>query len=49
MRYTTGAGGLVGLGVELVRSRTFGLELNAAFMGGGESGALAVGMGAAFY
>jgi len=49
MRYTAGAGGMIGLGVEFVRSKTFGFELNAAFMKGGESGALAVGMGVAFY
>src|SRR5512140_3285533 len=49
MRDPTGAGGMVGLGVEFVRSKTFGLELNAALMKGGESGALAVGMGVAFY
>jgi len=49
MRYTTGVGYLAGLGVELVGLKTFGLELNAEFMKGGESGALVVGLGVTFY
>jgi hypothetical protein len=49
MRHTTSVGYLAGLGVELVRSRIFGLELNADFMKGGESLALALGLGVTFY